>query len=252
MELQLIRNATLKLNYAGRTLMVDPMFCEKGTFPPFVPGLKRNPMVDLKMPIPDIVDGVEAVLVTHAHPDHFDTVASQSFSGTTQMICAPVDEGFIRDHQFENVQAVADRAQWHDITMIRVEGRHGSGPVLRYMGEVSSFVLEAKGEPTVYIISDSVLTEKVKGALLRFRPDVVITNSGGGIIPGFEDYPVHMDEKQTLEVAGLVPGAVIVAVHLDSIDFCRTTRESLRTFADRSGMERDRLLIPEDGDRLTF
>ena len=30
MKIQLIRNATLKIRYAGKTILVDPMFAEKG------------------------------------------------------------------------------------------------------------------------------------------------------------------------------------------------------------------------------
>jgi L-ascorbate metabolism protein UlaG (beta-lactamase superfamily) len=49
-SIQLVRNATLLLNYAGKRILVDPMFFPKGAFDP-IAGKKRNPMVELPMPL---------------------------------------------------------------------------------------------------------------------------------------------------------------------------------------------------------
>jgi L-ascorbate metabolism protein UlaG (beta-lactamase superfamily) len=34
MKLRLLRNATLKLDFAGTTILIDPIFAPKGTRPP--------------------------------------------------------------------------------------------------------------------------------------------------------------------------------------------------------------------------
>lgn len=36
-----VRNATLFIHYAGKNILIDPIFAEKGTYPPF-PSLLRN------------------------------------------------------------------------------------------------------------------------------------------------------------------------------------------------------------------
>ena len=36
-----IRNATLLIRYAGKKLLIDPIFADKGTYPPF-PSLLRS------------------------------------------------------------------------------------------------------------------------------------------------------------------------------------------------------------------
>lgn len=39
-----------------------------------------------------------------------------------------------------------------------------------------------------------------------------------------------------------------IAVHMDAIDHCQTTRSILRNEADKAGITKDKLMIPEDGE----
>ena len=75
-----VRNATLQINYAGKKLLVDPMLAKKGSFPGF-PGTVnshlRNPLVELPFEVEKIIE-VDAIILTHLHPDHWDQEASMS------------------------------------------------------------------------------------------------------------------------------------------------------------------------------
>lgn len=250
MKLQLIRNATLRLEYAGKTLLVDPMLCPKNTFDPFVKGLKRNPTQDLPIPIDEVIGGIDAVLVTHSHPDHFDTLSGELLPKEIKLFSTPVDLDFFMKQGFNNVDTIEQKTTWETISVTRITGQHGSGPVLPYMGKVSGYILQAENEPTIYIVSDSILVEEVKQAIELYSPEIIVTNSGGGIIPGFVKYPVLMNEAQTVEILSLAPHAKVIAVHLENIDFCQTTRHSLRQFATQNGVSDSQLLIPEDGEVL--
>jgi L-ascorbate metabolism protein UlaG (beta-lactamase superfamily) len=44
--------------------------------------LIRNPTVDLPFGIKEIVEGIESVVVSHDHPDHFDQAASEALPKT--------------------------------------------------------------------------------------------------------------------------------------------------------------------------
>jgi hypothetical protein len=46
MELRLLRHATLKLNVAGRTMLIDPFFAPKHSRPSYT-GRSPNPLVEL-------------------------------------------------------------------------------------------------------------------------------------------------------------------------------------------------------------
>ena len=74
MRLRLIRHATLVLSAGGKTLLVDPMLDAAGTRPPIpdTPSPRANPLVELPEPAEKIVEGIDAVLVTHRHEDHLD------------------------------------------------------------------------------------------------------------------------------------------------------------------------------------
>lgn len=56
--IQQIRNATLKINYAGMTFLIDPLLAAKGSYPGFEGTARsqlRNPLVELPVSIPNIL-----------------------------------------------------------------------------------------------------------------------------------------------------------------------------------------------------
>lgn len=252
MKIQLIRNATLKLHYAGKVLLVDPMLCPKDSFPPFVKGLQTNPTVELPLGPAEVLAHVHATLVTHSHPDHFGPLAQKLLPKDLPLFCTPADAGLPAFKAFPNRTVVEEKLEWQGISIQRIAGQHGSGPVLQFMGEVSGYILRAEGEPSLYIVGDSILTEEVRKTVEEEQPDIIVCNSGGGILPGFEKFPVLMDESATVAVAKAAPNAIVLAVHLESIDFCRVTRKSMRECAAEKGIAPERLLIPRDGEEMTF
>ena len=51
---QLVRNATLKIRYAGHTMLIDPVLADKGTLISAL-GVNKTPRVHLTIPIQDII-----------------------------------------------------------------------------------------------------------------------------------------------------------------------------------------------------
>ncbi|WP_207430159.1 MBL fold metallo-hydrolase [Sabulibacter ruber] len=249
--IQLVRNATLVLNYAGHRLLVDPMFMPKGAMDPFV-GKERNPTVELPMAVEDLTQGIEAVLVTHTHPDHFDPVASEVLDKSIKLFQQPADEAYFQNAHFTNTETVQDSTVWLNITIHRTGGQHGSGEILKRMGTVSGFVLQAENQPTVYLVGDCIWTEEIEQTIQRFQPDVIVTNSGGAAFPGFEATPILMDEAQTIALIHQSGNAKVIAVHMDALDHCLTTRASLRQAADEKNISREQLVIPQDGETIVL
>ncbi len=79
MRLQLIRHATLLVEFAGHTLLIDPMLDDVGARPPIQnsPNPRNNPLVPLAMKAEVVLTKVDAVLVTHTHSDHWDSTAEK-------------------------------------------------------------------------------------------------------------------------------------------------------------------------------
>lgn len=249
LKIQLVRNATMKITYAGRTFLTDPMLSPKGVMDPFA-GIARNPTIDLPMKTDEVLSSVECVLVTHGHPDHFDTAAIGIIPKETPIFCQAGDEEILKKSGFTSVTPVETSRGWNNITIIRTGGKHGSGKILEHMGKVSGFILTAKGEPTVYWIGDSVWCVEVKEAIDKYRPDIIIAHSGGAKIPGFE--PILMDAAQTTGLAKYAPKASIVAIHMEALDHCAVTRQNLSFETDKAGISASRLIIPKDGETVSF
>jgi len=169
MKIQLIRNATMKITYAGRTILADPMLSPKGAMDPFA-GIARNPTIDLTMKIEEVLNSVECVLITHNHPDHFDKAACDAIAKEMPIFCQGGDEEKIKEAGFTSVTPVETSREWNNIKIIRTGGKHGSGKVLEHMGKVSGFILTAKGEPIVYWVGDSIWCVEVKEAIEKYRP----------------------------------------------------------------------------------
>ncbi len=249
MKIQLIRNATMKINYAGQTVLTDPMLSPKDAIDSFA-GVARNPTVELPLPVQQILDGVDGVLVSHGHPDHFDSVASAALPKTIPVLCQPDDELRITEDGFQTVIPIETNNVWNGITITRTGGQHGSGKILERMGNVSGFVLQADGEPTVYWVGDSIWCKPVQEAITRFHPEVVITHSGGATIPGFD--PIIMDIDQTLATAKASPDAIILAIHMEALDHCPISRVNLRQKAEKELKRPSRIMIPKDGEVIAF
>lgn len=251
MQLQLIRNATLRLHYAGHLLLIDPFFAPRHSRPSYT-GKSPNPLVELPLTTDEILAGVELVLVSHLHSDHFDPVAQQLVPRHLPLICQPGDEATIQGYGFAQVMPLTEPLTWGGIQLTRTEGHHGVGEVETMMGQVSGFVLQAPGEPTLYWAGDTVLCEEVRSVITQFQPDVIVTHSSGATwaISDGTRAPILMDAAQTIEVCWLAPRSQIIATHLDSLDHGTVSRADLRQAAEVVGITAAQLCIPADGETL--
>lgn len=245
MKINLIRNATLRVTYAGHTFLIDPYLAPKHSLPSYA-GRSANPLIELPGSPQEVIDGAEMVIVSHLHSDHFDSVAQALLPEDMPIFCQPGDEGRIGEKGFGQVTAVADEIRWHNIAIRRTPGRHGSSDaILQAMGNVSGFLFQADGEPTVYWAGDTVLYDAVAKTISRYQPDVIVTHSSGAVWGDGE--LIVMDAAQTIDVCRLAPSSVVVAVHMEALDHGTTTRHMLREMARQSGISEQRFLIPHDG-----
>lgn len=249
MELQLIRNATLRLNYGGHRILIDPFFAPKHSRDAFV-GVSRNPTADLPLSQEAIMADIELVIISHLHSDHFDPVAQEELPKDWKLICQPGDEATIADMGFTDVMPLSDSITWNGIKISHTDGEHGSGIWKERMGSVMGFVLQAPSEPVVYWAGDTILVDSVKQAIDRYQPDIIVTHSSGAAFE--ENSPIVMDAEQTIQVCKSVLETKVIAVHMDSLDHATISREDLRTAADEANVSLTQLLIPKDGEILSF
>jgi L-ascorbate metabolism protein UlaG (beta-lactamase superfamily) len=242
----LVRHATLLVELGGRRFLVDPMLDEPGVRPPIenTPGQRPNPLVPLPRPPHELVKGVDAVVVSHLHQDHFDLAAQQSLPRDVVLVCQPADTDELRRRGRERLLPADDSAEIGGVRIDRTGGRHGSGELAERMGPVSGFVFTADGV-RVYVAGDTVWCPPVAEALECFRPHVVVVNAGAARF--LEGDPITMDAGDVAAVARAAPDSVVVAVHMEAINHCLLTREDLREALAR---ERLAVAIPADGETV--
>jgi L-ascorbate metabolism protein UlaG (beta-lactamase superfamily) len=250
-RVQLIRHATLVVHYGGRTLLVDPMIGDPGVMPPIAnsPNPRPNPLVPLPIPAVTVLAGIDGVLVTHTHPDHWDAAAVKLVPKDGPLFIQPHDAKRIAEQGFTAARPIETSATWNGITIARTGGQHGRGEVGKRLAPVSGFVLTTAGAPTIYIAGDTVWCAEVESALSTHRPDVVIVNAGAAQF--LEGGAITMDAADVLQVCQAVPTAKVIAVHMDAINHCVLTRAALREAVSTSP-KKPTVLVPADGEVLTL
>jgi L-ascorbate metabolism protein UlaG (beta-lactamase superfamily) len=246
MHLRLIRNATLRLEVDGRQILVDPMLDPAGARPPVEDSEddRRNPLVELPEPAEVVVAGIDAVLVTHLHRDHFDDTAAELLPKDVPLLCQPEDAERLRGRGFSDVRPVDASARLDGIELIRTPARHGQGATAEALAPVSGFLLVDSSGRKLYVAGDTVLYEGVERVLEEHKPDVIVLNAGGARFRGGE--PIVMEADDVVAVARRAPDARVVAVHLDAINHCVQGRPDLHQVLHEQGLT-ERVTVPEDG-----
>ncbi len=260
-KVQLIRNATVKIDFSGTTFLVDPMLSAKGEFPGF-PGTYRselrNPLVDLPFSAKEVLDSVEAVVVTHTHTDHWDEAAQKAIPKDLPVFTQnEADAKMIRSQGFKDVRVLDGSTTFKGVKLSKTGGQHGTDlwfadPVRsEAMGPVMGVVFSAPQTKTVYVAGDTVWRPEVDQALEQHKPDVVILNTGSALMSGFEQHPIIMGKQDTLQATKAAPNAAIVAVHMDSVNHMSLSRKELSEFVKGQKIEKS-VLIPADGESMKF
>ena len=250
--IRLVRNATLRINYAGHNILVDPFFADKGSMQSAI-GVYKTPRVHLTMPVSEITEGLDMVLQTHIHPDHYDETVKQHLPKDIRYYVQPQDKATVEQDGFTRVEVIEDKTTVEDMVIHRVSGHHGFGKIGEMMGPVSGYVLKAEGFPTVYIMGDCKWEACIRETVERFKPDYIVVNSGGAVFPEFSkvDGCIIPDEAEVMQMLDELPVHIkLIAVHMDATDHGQTTRAILRNEALHHGVDMSRLLIPEDGETI--
>ena len=260
LQLQQIRNATAKITYAETTFLIDPMLAKKGTYPGFANTYRsqlRNPLVELPMTVEEVIAGVDAVIVTHTHLDHWDAAAQQLLPKDLPLFVQnAADAEIVRQQGFRDVRILADHAEFGGVKLSRTGGQHGTDPMFaspelaQFLGEAMGVVFQAPGHKTLYLAGDTIWRDEVDQALSEYGPEVIVLNAGYARLDGYEG-AIIMGKDDVLRASQAVPDATVVAVHLDAVNHMGLSREELRRYVQEQGIK-DRVEIPEDGEQLKF
>ncbi|MDV6317050.1 MBL fold metallo-hydrolase [Idiomarina sp. HP20-50] len=256
MKFTQIRNATIKLNFAGKTFLIDPMLAEKDRYPGFEGTLNshlRNPTVELPLTLCEILD-VDAVIVTHTHPDHWDEVAVQKIPKDTLIFVQHEGDANVLEKQgFTNLRILTEDTEFEGVTLHKAPGQHGSDVTLSLakdvLGEVCGVVFKHDDEKTLYLAGDTIWNTYVEDSLKKYTPEIVILNAGDAQIPQLGS--IIMDKEDVYRVHQVAPEATLIASHMESVNHAALSRVELRRFLTEKGIINS-VLVPDDGESYSF
>ncbi|GAB3458044.1 MBL fold metallo-hydrolase [Massilia terrae] len=254
-----VRSAAIKVEYAGTTFLVDPMLAPKGAYPGF-PGTVnshlRNPLVDLPMPLSEVIKA-DAVIVTHVqHYDHWDDEARRVLPKNIPIFTqSEEDAESIRKDGFTDVRVLTTKVDFHGTFLSKTAGQHGSDEMLagrgKRLGKSSGVLFERPGYKTVYVAGDTTWNRFVEDAIARYRPDVMVINACYGRLVGYEGSFI-MGKEDLYRAYQALPKATVVASHMESLAHCTQSRRDLRDYIAEKGMSAQRVLVPADGESYSF
>ncbi len=252
MKIQFVRNATIVLHYADKKFLIDPFLSDQGAMPPFPNTANQhlsNPTVGLSTSINDIIH-VDAVIVTHLHPDHFDDKAKEVLPKDIAIFAQnKEDVEVIKGEGFQNVFSLDEESSFEDVTLSRTDGKHGAGEILKQTGKVSGIAFSHPNEKTLYVAGDTLFNEDVQEAIEKHQPEVIVVNAGAAQF--LEGGPITMTKENVVQTYQEAPDATIVAVHMESLNHCLLTRDELKQFIKEKDLL-NKVLIPDDGQTLSF
>ncbi|NIO08130.1 MAG: MBL fold metallo-hydrolase, partial [Deltaproteobacteria bacterium] len=101
----------MRITYSGRKFLTDPLLSPKHSYEPFA-GNSPNPTTDLPCPVEEVVYGIEAILVSHVHIDHFDRAASELLPKEIPLFCQPSDLESLTRKGFQSVRPIELSCTW--------------------------------------------------------------------------------------------------------------------------------------------
>lgn len=257
-KFQQIRNATIKVDYAGTTFLIDPMLAKKGAYPGFEGTYNshlRNPLVDLPMPLADVIRA-DAIIVTHTHLDHWDEAAKQSLPKDLPLFAQnEADAQSIRKDGFTNVRVLGKGTEFKGTRLSITGGQHGSDQTMavagEVLGQVMGVVFQRTGYKTVYVAGDTVWNAQVEDAIRQYQPDVIVLNTGYARIKGLEG-SIIMGKEDLWRAYQAAPRATVIGSHMDSVNHGMQTRKDLTDYIQEKAMDPQRVRVPADGESYAF
>lgn len=261
MKFTQIRSATVIVEFGGKRFLIDPMLAAKDSYPGFPFSVNSHlfwPRVDLPVPATDLLD-VDAIILTHFHPDHWDDAATQIVPKDKLIFTqGERDSAILASFGFTNLRILTAATEFEGVTLKKTQGRHGDeklfdGPFAEAIGDVCGVVFSHPDEKTLYLAGDTIWYEGVQENLDTHRPDVIILNSCDArmIEPTLGETSIIMGKDDVYKVCKAAPSATIVASHMDVVNHACLGRAELKAFLDETGLA-GQVRIPADGETLRF
>jgi len=258
MKITQIRNATILIEVVvdgkQQGILVDPMFAPKGAIASLkyaTRSRRRNPLVELPSNMDELKTRVTCCLITHCqkgHIDHLDRAATKWLrENNIPVYCSIQDAAFLKKKGLDvHCLNSSKNNDFLNGSIDLIPCLHGEGLIGKMMAHGYGFHILLPNEPRIYVSGDTILTNDVKEFVTQTQPDIIVIPTGGANFDlGGE---IIMGLPDAIEMGVLAKGRVI-ANHLEALDHCPVTRESILSGIRERGWEK-RFFVPDDGESI--
>lgn len=259
MKITQVRNATIIVEYNETKFLIDPWLGPKDYMKGFESALNsqiRQPRVELPFEIEKTVD-VDAVILTHFHPDHFDEYAVNALNKDIKFfVQSQKDLEIIKSYGFKNLEVMTQQGiDYKNIKLYKTDCQHGKREIIKPLCESIGMPYDAMGvvfksnnEKTLYVAGDTIWCDEVSEAINKFEPEIIVVNACAATVINGERLIMNIDDVR--QVIKKAPKSTIIASHMDTVSHLTVTRKDLEEFREKESVKN--LLIPDDGEVLNF
>ena len=259
MKITQVRNATIIVEYNETKFLIDPWLGPKDYMEGFKSALNsqiRQPRVELPFEIEKTVD-VDAVILTHFHPDHFDEYAVNALNKDIKFfVQSQKDLEIIKSYGFKNLEVMTQQGiNYKNIKLYKTDCQHGKREIIKPLCESIGMPYDAMGvvfksnnEKTLYVAGDTIWCDEVSEAIDKFEPEIIVVNACAATVINGERLIMNIDDVR--QVIKKAPKSTIIASHMDTVSHLTVTRKDLEEFREKESVKN--LLIPDDGEVLNF
>jgi L-ascorbate metabolism protein UlaG (beta-lactamase superfamily) len=196
LRLTWIGHSTVLIELGGQRLLTDPFLRDR-----LGPLRRRGPSVDL-----GAIGRVDAVLLSHAHPDHFDRRSLAGLDGDPLLVVPPGLGKVVKRMGLRARELATDeRAEIGGVGVTAVPAHHGRWPRYPAAGVVGYLV---EGAPSVYFAGDTSAFAGLRA--LAGRVDVALLPIGSW---GPHSAPWHLGPRGAARLADMIGARVVVPIH---------------------------------------
>lgn len=257
MKIHQIRNATIIITYNDKRFLIDPWLMPKDFMPGFEGAMKsevRQPRVDLPISIDKIVD-IDAVILTHFHPDHFDEFAVKALDKNIPFFVQnETDLNIIKNFGFNDIRIISESVtDFEGITLYKTQCQHGRREVVRPMCEkigmpydAMGIVFKADKEKTLYVAGDTIWCDEVRTSIDKFNPEIIVINACGATVLVGEGERLIMDIADVKAISSYAKNSTIIASHMDTVSHLTVTRDDIKA------LKLYNVVVPDDNEILEY
>lgn len=241
-ELTFIGTATVVLRLGGFTVLTDPNFLHAGDHAYLGLGLRSKRLLDPAIEIEDL-PGIDIVVLSHHHGDHFDRVAASRLDKDLPIVTEPHSARKLRSQGFRHPAALET---WETQSVTRgdqelritaMPGKHAPQPLRALlppvMGSLLELVVAGEVRLRLYVTGDTLLHDRLED-IPRRHPDIdlCLIHLGGTRVAGIL---LTMDAAQGVEALQLVGPRTAVPIHTDDYTVFKSGLEDFRAAVDAAG-----------------